>query len=270
MFKYTWDFAPTLHFLGYPLRIYGLIYALCFLIGWQLIDWQVNRGGGEERDTTWLIGLSFFGVWFGGRLGHFLFYETQLFLTDPFILFRLKRGGMASHGSLALLFILLFLFSRIRKTSFIDILDRMTFPTAMGAGAVRIGNLFNSEVVGRLTDGSWGFRFPIYDYGKAQIPLRHPTQIYEALLGFSIFAALLLVERHYHKAGKDRPIGLLTGIAWLSYGVGRFVVEFWKEYQTIDPDAFFTMGQWLSSLPILFGILMLFYSRKGIAARFGS
>lgn len=267
---FIWDLAPTLQFFGTPLRIYGLIYAAGFLVSWRLMNWQIERGGGEERDASWLIGLSFLGVWLGGRLGHFFFYENDLFMADPMIIFNLGRGGMASHGSIALVTILYFAYARIRKTHFLDLLDRMAFPMAFGAGAIRIGNLFNSEVVGRVTDGTWGVRFPIYDYGKDPFPLRHPSQIYEAVIGFTIFASLFFIVNHFYKKGTKRPIGLLSGYAWLSYGIGRFIVEFWKEYQTIDPNAALTMGQWLSLVPIALGVLLLLYARKGIPEKFGS
>lgn len=258
MFEFTWDFAPALHVMGYPLRIYGLIYAALFLIAWQLIDWQIKRRGGTDRETTILMILSFVGIWFGGRLGHFGFYETELLLKNPLILFEVSRGGIASHGSIAFVSLLFFGFSRFKKTSFIDLLDRMAFPMALGAGLIRIGNLFNSEIVGRLTDQTWGVRFPIYDYGKEIIPLRHPSQIYEAIIGFTLFTLLFILDR---KLGKEaRPIGVLAGFAWLFYGLARFIVEYWKAYQTLSANFSLTMGQLLSFVPITMGLGMLYYA----------
>ncbi len=276
---FTWDASPTLQLFGLPLRIYGLIFAATFLIGWRFVIWQVLRGGGSERDASWVMGISFLSVWLGGRLGHFFFYENELFLQHPEVIFDLGRGGMASHGSIAFVTLAYFIYSRIRKTSFIDLLDRMAFPMALGAGSIRIGNLFNSEVVGRVTDGTWGVRFPIFDYGKDPFPLRHPSQIYESVIGFTILAALFFLANYFYKKGIKRPIGLVAGSAWLTYGVGRFIVEFWKEYQAKGADVLLdasanagivlTMGQWLSLVPICLGILLLFYARKGRPEQFG-
>jgi len=155
-------------------------------------------------------------------------------------------------------------FSIKHKLRFIEILDRFSMSAAAGAAAVRLGNFFNSEIVGRDTDVPWAVQFVIYDrmMGLSPIP-RHPSQLYEFALGIFVLISLYLADR---KAGLEkRPAGLLSGMFLTLYFGGRFCIEFFKEYQTDLKDAqSLTMGQYLSIIPFIAGIgLVLWALTKG-------
>lgn len=247
-----WDTYPALRIGEFQLRYYSLLYGFSFLTGYFLIRWQVIRGGGSGDDANHVLYVSFLCVWLGGRLGHFIAYEPDVLLADPLVLIRLSRGGIASHGSIVLLFVGYWVYCRWRHVRFLDLLDRITFATAWGAFWIRIGNFFNSEIVGRVTDQTWGVRFPRYDK-TLEAPLRHPAQLYEAALLAVILAFIVWLDRRVGK--EDRPLGLIAGTTWFLYFGGRIFVESFKEFQTLDDGL--TMGQWLSILPASLGVFWI-------------
>ena len=112
----------------------------------------------------------------------------------------------------------MYAYTRRRRQSFVEGCDRLAFSAALGAILVRVGNLFNSEIVGKRTGSSWGVRFPRYD-GYLDPPLRHPTQLYEALLGLGVLGLLLWADR---RLGKERrPRGALIALFLAAYFSGR-------------------------------------------------
>lgn len=254
----TWELRPFFRVAGYSIRYYSLIFIVVFLGGWAWFRWQIVRGGGDEHEADYFLPLSAVAIWVFGRLAHFIFYAWDEVVADPFVLVDVSRGGIASHGSAVGLLIAMWIFTQWRGVSFVEGCDRFAFTAAWGAALVRIGNFFNSEVVGRLTDQSWGVRFLRHDIGVENVPLRHPSQFYEFAMALGVLALLAWVDR---RAGAEkRPRGLMISTFLVAYFTGRFVVEFWKEYQSLDPSAILTMGQWLSMPGIALGLAGLYLS----------
>lgn len=255
------DFAADLGIESFPfqLRYYGLIFAAMIYIGFVLWRRQLLRGGFApliaDRFLIWAV----VAVIAGSRLGHCLFYNPGHYLSNPLDILKFWQGGLASHGATVGLVLALFLFSRKYKFPFTEALDRFAMPTAVGAAAVRLGNFFNSEIVGRPTDLPWSVDFIRYDKMVGLPPTcRHPSQLYEFALGMLVLLALYLTDRI--AGGEKRPLGLMGGVFFTAYFSGRFAVEFVKEYQTLE-GSFLTMGQYLSIVPFLFGVGLLIYSR---------
>jgi len=262
---FTWDVDPILlHFppwLGWlpvdGIRYYSLLYVGVFLGGYKLLDWQLQRAGGDPEDAIDFVLYGIVAVLAGARMGHVFFYEWDRFVEDPSWLFSIHKGGLASHGATIGLALAMFLFTRRRRQSFIEGCDRFAFSAALGSVLVRLGNLFNSEIVGQKTNADWGVRFPRFD-GPLDPPLRHPSQVYEILLGLVVMAALFLAD---WKLGKEkRSRGVLISLFMALYFTGRFGVEFFKEYQPHELRTGLTMGQWLSLLPALSGYVGLYLS----------
>lgn len=247
--EFTFDLYPALRLGEWSLRYYSLLYAFSFLTGYFVIRWQIIRGGGTGDDSNHVLYASLFLVWVGGRLGHFVAYEWDVLVQDPMVLFRLSRGGIASHGSTVALFFGYWAFTRFKGWRYVDFLDRMAIPTMWGAFWIRVGNFFNSEIVGRVTDQTWGVRFPRYDRVE-DAPLRHPAQLYEAAVIVVVLVILIALDRRFGK--EDRPVGLIVGACWISYFGGRFCIEFFKEFQALETGL--TMGQWLSFVPMAIGV----------------
>jgi phosphatidylglycerol---prolipoprotein diacylglyceryl transferase len=159
----------------------------------------------------------------------------------------------------------MFLFTKFRRQSFVEGCDRFAFSAALGATLVRIGNFFNSEIVGRVTGSDWGVRFPRYDR-VPDPPLRHPSQLYEVVLGVGVMLALAGVDRALGK--EKRPRGVMISLFMALYFTGRFIVEYFKEYQPGETAAGLTTGQWLSLLPAALGGVGLWLSfRRRVPAR---
>ena len=277
-----WDLDPVaFQIFGIPIRYYGLIFLCVFLGGFALFRWQVRRGGGPEQDAADIFVPAILGVLIGARLGHVIFYEPGRALADPLWVFQIWKGGLASHGATAGLLFAIFVYARYpgwfpgsrcrrARQSPMEALDRFAWSSALGATLVRVGNFVNSEIVGRPTDGTWGFRFPRFDKvnesAGACATLRHPTQLYEVALGVTVIGILLLVDR---LAGQEkRPRGLMISTFFAAYFTGRFFVEFFKAYQTL-PTAFpLTMGQILSIPAATAGFLGIWWAfHRGIPAK---
>jgi prolipoprotein diacylglyceryl transferase len=258
--NFTWNVDPILFKVGpLAIRYYSLLFVGVFLGGYSLLKWQIVRGGGDEEDAGDFIVYGVLGVLVGSRLGHVLFYDIDKALRDPIWVLKIWEGGLASHGAVIGLIIAMYLFCKRRGVPFLEGADRFAFSAALGATLVRIGNFFNSEIVGRPTNGSWGVRFPRFDR-MPDPPLRHPSQLYEVLLGLFVLGALYVFDK---KIGKEeRPRGALISLFFALYFPGRFIIEFWKEHQTPEPTPFLTMGQYLSIPGALLGAYGLWWSFK--------
>jgi phosphatidylglycerol---prolipoprotein diacylglyceryl transferase len=244
------------------LRYYSLIFVLVFLGGYALLNWQILRGGGGEEEAGDFIVYGVIGVLAGARLGHVMFYDLDKALKDPVWVLKIWTGGLSSHGAVIGLIIAMWLFTKSRRIPFLEGSDRFAFSAALGATLVRVGNFFNSEIVGRKTDQTWGVRFPRFaeDQGADLVPLRHPSQLYEVTLGLLVLGALYVADRALGK--EKRPRGFLISLFFALYFTGRFCIEFVKEYQSQSSDAALTIGQYLSIPGALIGYYGIWWSLK--------
>lgn len=258
-----------------PLRYYSLLFVVVFLGGHALLNWQVKRGGGSPEVASDFIVYGVLGVLVGARLGHVLFYDLDHAIRDPKWIFMIWTGGLASHGAVVGLIIAMYLFTKRRGVPFLEGSDRFAFSATLGATVVRIGNLLNSEIVGRVVpDQSWGMKFPRADIQGslerlsftaeelAGVKYRYPSQLYEIALGIAVFAGLFIADRAMGK--EKRPRGALISWFFVLYFGGRLFTEQYKEIEALDPSSMITMGQWLSFPGLLLGLYGLYraYKRK--------
>jgi prolipoprotein diacylglyceryl transferase len=255
------------------LRYYSLLFVVVFLGGHALLNWQVKRGGGSPEVASDFIVYGVLGVLVGARLGHVLFYDLDHAIQDPIWVFKIWTGGLASHGAVIGLIIAMYLFTKKRGVSFLEGSDRFAFSATLGATVVRIGNLLNSEIVGRVVpDQSWGMKFPRADIQGgmertafsaeelAQVPWRYPSQIYEIALGISVFIGLLIADRLMGK--EKRPRGAMISWFFVLYFGGRLFTERYKEIEALPQDAAISMGQYLSFPGLLIGLYGLYRAFK--------
>jgi phosphatidylglycerol---prolipoprotein diacylglyceryl transferase len=231
--KLTFDLDPVLATVGgSQIRYYGLCFVLSLLFGHLLLGWQLRRGGGDREESGDFLVLGAIGMFVGARIGHVLWYDFDRFVQDPTLMWKVWQGGLASHGGALGLGLAMHWFTRRRAIPFLEGTDRLALAVPVGAFLFRVGNLFNSEIVGKPTDGSWGIRFPRYDFANGDFvsgdgPYRHPTQVYEMALAALVFGLLFAADRRYGR--EARPRGVLTGLLLVSMFTGRFLVEFLKE-----------------------------------------
>lgn len=245
---FVWDIDPVLLQLGVvQIRYYGICLLITVLGGYLLWYWQILRSGRSADCARRFLLLGLLGLLLGGRIAHLLFYDLQTVLENPLEMIFFWKGGLASHGSAAGLLLALLIFSRQQKMAFLDVADRLSFSCAWGAAWVRIGNLFNSEIIGTVTDLPWGVTFPRYDFRLPLdlVPLRHPVQLYEALMAAAVLVLLLLIDRR--AGGEQRARGLLLYSILVLLFTGRFALEYVKEYHVLTTaDIILSAGQYLS------------------------
>ncbi len=241
----TWDVSPVIVSVGpFALRWYSLCFALGFLGGYFIALRLFEREGRDTRLVDSLLVWLVMATIVGARLGQVLFYEPRYFWSHPLEIVQVWHGGLASHGGFTAVLLALVLFSRSHpEAPFLWLTDRLTIPIMFAAGCIRIGNFFNSEIVGRPTTVPWAVVFERVD----RLP-RHPAQIYEALGYFGTSALLYL---WYRRSDRRPRSGQLLGLAMLLGFGWRFAVEFLKENQELfEAGLPLNMGQ-LLSLPFL-------------------
>jgi len=155
-----------------PLTVhwYGLFFGLGFLIGTQLVIRMFMREGLRTNKIDALLLYMMFGTLIGARLGHTLIYEPEIYLHDPIRILKIWEGGLASHGGAVGVIFAIWLWKRkYWSRSFLELLDFLTIPGTLTGCLIRIGNFFNSEIIGRPTDVPWAITFKKID----NLP-RHP------------------------------------------------------------------------------------------------
>ncbi len=258
MFGYIiWDVNPEIFSIGsFSIRWYGLLFASGFLIGQRVMTHIFRKEGLKEALLDSLLLTMVISTVVGARLGHFLFYEPEVLLKNPLQVITPPFAGLASHGATIGILLGLYIYARTKKMSFLWVVDRIVITVALGGCFIRLGNLMNSEIVGKVTDVPWAFVFT-RNFEFTQYP-RHPAQLYEAIACLILCFLLFWI---WDKRKTQTPQGLLLGIflIWV-FGL-RFVFEFFKENQVaFENDLTYNMGQILSIPAILMGVMFLIYA----------
>ena len=252
-----WDVDPEIFSIGpIHLRWYGLLFASGFLFGQAIIAKIFKFEHKTEEDFEKLLITMILATVVGARLGHCLFYNPGYYLTHPIKIFMIWEGGLASHGGAFGILFSIWLYSRKRADqSYLWTLDRIVIVVALAGGLIRLGNLMNSEIVGKETDVPWAFLF--YRLSENPVP-RHPAQLYESISCFILFG--LLYTTYWKKKGLI-PEGRFLGIFLIYVFSLRLFYEFIKKNQeAFEEGLLINMGQILSIPLVLAGILVLSYS----------
>ncbi|GAB4423946.1 MAG: prolipoprotein diacylglyceryl transferase [Bacteroidia bacterium] len=255
-FFIRWTADPVIFSLGpVSVRWYGLLFASGFALGYWIMQRVVRREHQPERWLDTLLGLMILGTLLGARLGHVFFYAWDYYRAHPGEILMIWQGGLASHGAAIGLFLAFWVFSRyVSKLPMTWVMDRMAMCVAFGGFFIRMGNLFNHEIVGAPTDLPWGFVFTLYPGDALPIP-RHPSQLYEALAYLAIGGWLLW---RYLRTRDSLRAGLLTGYFLVLGFAARFAIEFVKaDQEAFEADMALNMGQWLSIPLVLLGLFMI-------------
>lgn len=275
MLYILWNPSEIIAQLGpITLRWYGMCWLVgiagaYFMVRWLYKDQKINDSLFDP-----LLPYCFIGILVGARLGHCLFYEPNYFLSSPthFIemflpMHKLADGswkytgyaGLASHGGTLGLMIALYLYCRHTKVNIWTVLDNIAIATPITACAIRMGNLMNSEIIGKPTEVPWAFIFEQVD----NVP-RHPGQLYEAIAYFCfIFVMLFFYFRSKKQTtpNNQRPAlktvgtGFFFGLVLTLIFTFRFFIEYTKDIQVdFESGMLFNMGQLLSIPFVILGI----------------
>ncbi len=249
-------------------------YSLCWLIGLIVAYFVVRRLYKEQKIKEELFDplffYCFFGILIGARLGHCIFYQPDYFLTSfkGFVemllpIHFLPEGGwkmtgyagLASHGGTAGLMLALWLYCKHTKLSLWTVLDNIAIATGTTACFIRLGNLMNSEIIGKATDVSWAFVFE-----KVDLLPRHPSQLYEAVAYALLFVIMWVLHRRWpQKIGT----GWYFGFCLTYIFTFRFFIEYTKEIQeAFEASLPLDMGQILSIPFIIVGVWCMVRAKR--------
>jgi phosphatidylglycerol:prolipoprotein diacylglycerol transferase len=284
------------------IRWYGIAFMLAFTAGYLLLRRMARSGflpilADQPGD---LIFTLIVGVILGGRLGYILFYDFDSFAANPARIIRIWEGGLAFHGGLLGATIAGWLWARKHKVPFLRLGDAIVLGVTPGIFVVRMANFINGELYGRVTTDAvpWAVRFPtdptamrltgaaagsglrerellteqayqsgVWDQVRDQVPLRHPSQLYEGITeGLLLGLVLWAIYAWNRRRGRHLAPGTYGGIFMLGYGLMRSLMELFRQ-----PDAQFTeagdpvgtvlgpltMGQTLSVVMIAVGIFLI-------------
>lgn len=255
----TWNPNPDVFTLGgITIRYYSLLWAVGLALAYFIVRYLYKDQKIQEKLFDPLFFYCFFGILIGARLGHCLFYEPGYYFSHPVEMIlpvKFTEAGMkftgyqglASHGGTIGLIVALWLYVRKTKLNYINVLDNIAIATPITACFIRLGNLMNSEIVGKVTDAPWAFIFP----HEGMAP-RHPAQLYEAIAYFLIFVVGWILYKVF-KTKLHR--GFYFGFCLTTIFTFRFFVEFIKEAQVgFEQSMTLNMGQWLSIPFVALGI----------------
>ena len=299
----VWNPSEGIDLGFFVIRYYSLMFVIAFGLGWYIMKkiFENENESLEKLDSLFI--WTVLATLLGARLGHVFFYDWEYYsnhLSEILLPFRFDPvfeftgfQGLASHGAAIAIIIAMYYFSKnIMKRPLLWVLDRVVIPVASGAIFVRIGNFFNSEIVGKETTSSFGMQF-IKDHFSArdamattqmtnpkeayhaiatnpqfsellqQVPTKHPAQLYESFCYIFVFAILFFL---YWKTDVKEKSGFLFGLFLVLLWSVRFVVEYIKESQGGFEDSLglFSTGQWLSIPFILVGLYFIFNAEKPI------
>jgi len=257
-----WNIDPELfHIGGFGLRYYTLCFMLAFISSYVILLNIFRKEGKPQELLDKLTIYVFIGTVLGARLGHCLFYEFGYYkdhLLEMLLPIRNVNGhltftgyqGLASHGGAIGIILALLLFCKKTKVNFWWIADRLVIVSALSGAFIRIGNFFNSEIIGTPSALPWAVVFAQVD----GIP-RHPAQLYEAIGYLLIFVFLY---SNYKKENHLKPALLFGYFMTFVFGL-RFLMEFFKENQeAFENNMSLNMGQLLSLPFIALGLYFIF------------
>ena len=247
---FTNNFDPVaFEIFSLSIRWYSLAYIFGIIFGWIYCKKILIRNHIILKLFEDYISYLIIGIIIGGRLGYVIFYNFPYFMNNPIEIFMIWNGGMSFHGGLIGVIISSYLFSKKNKKDIFIFLDLVSITAPIGICFGRISNFVNGELVGKITNSSWGVFFPNYDD-----KLRHPSQLYEAFLeGVILFILMNLIFFN-----KNYKIGTCSIIFLILYGFFRITSEFFRE-----PDiqigylyGHISMGKLLSVIMIFIGFLI--------------
>ena len=301
--SFVWNPTEGIDLGFFVIRYYSLMFVIAFGLGWYIMKKIFDRENEPIDKLDSLFIWTVVSTLLGARLGHVFFYDWEYYsnhLSEILLPFRFSPTfeftgfqGLASHGAAIAIIISMYFFSKkVMKRPLLWVLDRVVIPVASGAIFVRLGNFFNSEIVGKQTESTFGIQFikdhfssrdvvkatgienskaayaaiandPKFSELLQQVPVKHPAQLYEAVCYVFVFAVLFFL---YWKTNVREKQGYLFGLFLVLLWTVRFVVEYVKESQGGFESALglFSTGQWLSIPFVLVGLYFMWAAEKPI------
>ena len=301
----VWNPSEGLDLGFFMLRYYSLMFVVAFGLGWLIMKKIYERDGESMEMLDKVFIYTFLATLIGARLGHVFFYDWDYFQDHPeeiLLPFKLRPEfqftgftGLASHGAAIGIIVAMIYYSKyVIRRPLLWVLDRVVIPVASGGIFVRLGNFFNSEILGKETSAdlptavkfirgedflgqrqvmqrtgetSYNKAYELIQHDPrfadilASIPYRHPAQLYEA---FGYIFVFLTIYYMYWKTDARKKHGLIFGVFLILLWAVRFIVEFVKESQGgfEGENPVLLTGQWLSIPFIIAGFYLVFTAKN--------
>ena len=272
----TWN--PSLEAFSFgpiSIRWYSLMWLIGLALAYLMVRWLYKKQNIPNEKFEPLFIYCFMGILIGARLGQCIFYQPDYFLTSwkGFVEMMLPikitedgwhmtgYQGLASHGGTLGLMLSLLLYVKHFKVPAWTVLDNIAIATGITACCIRIGNLMNSEIIGKVTDESlpWAFWF-VQNDGPQNVVLRHPGQLYEAIAYALLFLIMIIL---YKKLPQKVGTGFYFGLCLAYIFTFRFFIEYYKEVQEAFEEGLpFDMGQILSIPFVILGVYCMIRSKR--------
>jgi phosphatidylglycerol---prolipoprotein diacylglyceryl transferase len=248
-----WNPDPVLFIIG-PLVVhwYGFLFTLGLLATFWVGHERFKQRGLEEKDASNLSFILMIALFVGAHVGYFVFYRPGELLRNPAVLFDFRQG-LASHGGGIGVVVAVWAYARWRKVDFRDYADAVMLSAVWLFPFIRVGNFFNSEIVGRPTDLPWGVVFEAAGFTQP----RHPVQLYEAAMNVALIGMSIWLHRNRATLTKGATCLILMAL----YFTGRFSLEFVKEFQDMEDGQWWTRGAQLSLPPAVICWALLWWIR---------
>ena len=265
LYKFEWAPNETIFKIGsFGLHYYSLMFVIAFAVGFYIMKKFYQHEKVSEEYLEPLFIFTIFGTLLGARLGEVFFYNWDYYQNNlAEILLPIKvtadgveftgYRGLASHGAAIGIITSLYLYQR--KYSYkplLWVLDRLCITVAFAGIFIRIGNFFNSEIVGLYSNSDFGVVF----LNRGEVLPRHPVQLYES---FGYLIVFLILHHLYWNTNRKDQTGFLFGAFFVMLFGVRFIAEFVKESQGGFETSLglLSTGQWLSIPLILVGFYLL-------------
>ncbi len=245
---------------GFQLRFYSLAYLLGILFAYWHLSKMIKAPGAPmaQRHADDLFFYCTLGVILGGRIGYAAFYKPELFASAD--VFKLWEGGMSFHGGVIGVLVAISWVAWRGGLNWLRICDYIAVNVPLAYMLGRLANFVNGELYGRAVASDFPLAM-VFPTDPDQLP-RHPSQLYQA--GFEgLLLGLLLLALFWQTRARHRP-GLLVAVFTIGMGLGRFLMEFFREPDThlayVVVETGLSRGQWLSLPMILIGVVVLVYA----------
>lgn len=258
----VWDVNPEafrIPFIDWPVRWYGILFVIGLLVSQYILFYIFEKDGKTRKNVEDLTIYVVLGTIIGARLGHVIFYDASYYFSHPLEIIQIWKGGLASHGGAIGIIIAIYLYCRKYKFKFLWVFDRLVIVVCFTGACIRIGNLMNSEIIGKITDLPWGVKFVQAYPPELAMDFRHPAQVYEAIYCLLLMALLFyLWKTKRHKLNDGFLFGLFLVIL--------FTLRFLDEFLKINQEGWeaklpINMGQILSIPFVILGLYLIYRAK---------
>ena len=254
---FTNNFDPVaFEFFSLEIRWYSMAYIIGITLGWFLCKKIFNKNQNINEKFDDYITYMIIGIIAGGRLGYVIFYDFNYYTNNILDILKIWQGGMSFHGGLIGVILATILFAKKHNQDSFLYMDLVALVAPIGIFFGRLANFINSELYGIPAEVPWAVTFVQVDNLA-----RHPSQLYEAILEGIILFLLLL---YFWKKNYLEKTGLLSSLFLVFYSIFRFIAEIFRvpDEQLGYLIFNFTMGQIISLVFILFGIILFYFKNE--------